>query len=510
MRWFLFVVSLTLWPNLARAEWVRASSAHFVIYADGSQGDVRRFSEQLERYHAALAFVTEKKVPTPSPSNRVTVYVVRSEGAVRDLYGAGSKYVAGFYQPRAGGSMAIVPRITPASGPGSFAMLVLLHEYAHHFIASTSAWSPPRWVSEGGAEFFGSTSFESNGTVLMGRAAQHRAMGVFSREVKVADLLDPGNYEKLPSRSYDAFYGQSWLLYHYLSFDEARSGQLRTYLTLLGQGKGMHEAAVQAFGDFEALEDDMQRYLGRAKLSLLRLPPDLLPIGAIDVQRLSAGEAAMMPIRIQSRRGVDTQKAKALLVEARAIASRFPEDPAVLSALAEAEYDASNDNEAIAAADKAIAIDPAQVNAYVQKGYALFRIASTADDGAAAYQRARSAFVALNRRENDHPIPLFYFFRSYTDQGAAPSPVAVKGLIRAVELAPFDSELRMTLGIALIRLNRQGEAKSVLGPVAYNVHGGGRAEFAGKLLARLEREPGWKGEDMAEIPSYLAGDQNDK
>ena len=66
----------------------------------------------------------------------------------------------------------------------------------------------------------------------------------------------------------------------------------------------------------------------------------------------------MMPVIIRSRRGVDDEGAKAVLTDARAIASRFPKDPAVLSALAEAEHDAGNDKEAIAAADAALADDP--------------------------------------------------------------------------------------------------------------------------------------------------------
>ena len=38
----------------ALAEWHEASSDHFVIYADDKDTDLRKFAENLERYHSAI------------------------------------------------------------------------------------------------------------------------------------------------------------------------------------------------------------------------------------------------------------------------------------------------------------------------------------------------------------------------------------------------------------------------------------------------------------------------
>jgi tetratricopeptide (TPR) repeat protein len=479
-----------------------------VIYANDSERDVRRFSEQLERYHAGMALLLKSEAPPPSPSNRVTVYVVRNENAVRKLHGGDNRFVAGFYVPRAGGSLAIVPQVDSGTGQPEFSMLVLLHEYAHHFLISANTMAMPRWLSEGAAEFFASTSFEKNGGIMMGRPAQHRAGELyFAHDVRVEDLLDPTEYEKRPRRSYDAFYGKSWLLYHYLTFEGTRKGQLNRYLALLGQGKSQRDAALEAFGDPDDLERELDRYLSKRQMLAHDLKPSMLKIGAVNIRRLRDGEAAMMPVRIRSRRGVDEEGAAELIVKAREIAARFPDDAAVLSALAEAEYDAGNDKEAIAAADAALAIDPGQVNAYVQKGYALFRKAAEADDQATAYKRARAPFVALNRRENDHPLPLIYYYKSFVEQDKPPPPLAVSGLIRAVELAPFDLGLRMNLATALIRLDRKEEARIALEPVAFNPHGGNLAESARTMLARLDSEPAWKGENLETILASAGDDE---
>src|SRR3954471_21634956 len=135
----------------ALADWHEASSDHFVIYADESEKDIRRYSDRLERYFSAMTVVLPSKRGKPSPSNRVTVYVVSSERIVRKLYGGDdSRYIQGFYRPRAGGSLAIIPPIDVASsGRPSESEHVLMHEYAHHFLAENATYLVPRWYGEG-------------------------------------------------------------------------------------------------------------------------------------------------------------------------------------------------------------------------------------------------------------------------------------------------------------------------------------------------------------------------
>ena len=99
---------------------------------------------------------------------------------------------------------------------------------------------------------------------------------------------------------------------------------------------------------------------------------------------------------------------------------------------------------------------------------------------------------------------MIFFYRSYVDQGLEPTPLAVKGLIRAVEVAPFDLGLRMTLGTTLIQVGRQAEARIVLGPVANNPHRGALSQSAARLLARLDAEPTWKGADLAEVAGNVS------
>src|SRR4051794_41501361 len=95
----------------AFADWYEASSDHFVIYADQGEKIIRKYSDRLERYYSAMSVLLPSKKTKPSPSNRVTIYVVDSERIVRKLYGSGTdaRYLQGFYEPRAGGARAIIP-----------------------------------------------------------------------------------------------------------------------------------------------------------------------------------------------------------------------------------------------------------------------------------------------------------------------------------------------------------------------------------------------------------------
>jgi predicted ABC-class ATPase len=68
--------SLFLIAATARADWLEASSDHFVIYGDESERDVGQFAERLELYHSAMAYLFAKPQTKPGPSNRVTIFVV--------------------------------------------------------------------------------------------------------------------------------------------------------------------------------------------------------------------------------------------------------------------------------------------------------------------------------------------------------------------------------------------------------------------------------------------------
>lgn len=483
----LLAILVALLPAAVEAKWLEASSRHFVIYSDDQPNNIRRLSEQLERFHAAMTKLIGGEAALPSPSNRVTVYIVSSDSQVRRLAGDGQNFLYAFYVPRAGASIAIVPKVRAAKGDPSFSMIALLHEYAHHVTLSTSTAALPLWVVEGSAEFFASAGFGDDGSVDLGRPANHRAGELaYAADVPLKELFEPDIEERARQRDYDRFYGKSWLLFHYLTFSKARAAQLTDYLKQVGEGVRSGAAAEKSFGDFKVLDTELKAYLKAKTLTTLRLMPEGLEPGPIALRELGAGEAALMPVRIRSRSGVDRDQALALLPDVKKVAAKFPGDAAVLAGLAEAEYDAGHNDEAVAAADAALAIDPRLIDAHLQKGFALFAKAQTASGKAPAFRAARQPFIEINKLENDHPLPLVYYYLSFAEQSQKPNEVAMAGLRRAVELAPFDMNLRNLLAMQAIRDGNKAEAVANLKPIAYNPHGGGIAGVAARLIQRIE------------------------
>ena len=496
----IFAAALTAAP--VAAEWHEVSSEHFVIYADDRPADIRTFAENLERYHSAMAWATKRQSDVPSPSNRVVIYVVGGEKTMRAL--SGNRTISGFYVPRAGGSRAFVQDIrNQKGGYPDFSTIVLLHEYAHHFLMSSSRFAKPRWLNEGAAEFYAAATFEADGSMWIGRPALHRGGELASADpVHVRELLDPALYDEKKVKGYDAFYGKSWLLYHYLTFNEERRGQLAAYLTHLFTGMGHKAAGEAAFGDLDILEKELRAYVRQTRMTAIKLTPDKLSTGTITLRQLTAGEAAMMPLQIRSQRGVNEAEAAKIVSEARVVADKYPDDPGVLTALAEAEFDAGNDAEAIVAADGAIARDPARANAYVQKGYALFRRAADTqgEQRTAAYAAAIRPFVALNKLENDHPLPLIYIYRAQLERGLAPNENARAALERAATLAPFDHGLQINAGVMLADEGKIAIARQFLAPVASNPHGGTVAIRARQMLAVLANAPEGSPLDIGNLP----------
>jgi tetratricopeptide (TPR) repeat protein len=287
--------------------------------------------------------------------------------------------------------------------------------------------------------------------------------------VSIERLLDSKLYAAKKSKEYDNFYGRAWLLFHYLFTDDGRRQQIVDYLNRLNRGEAELAAATAAFGDLKALDKALDAYLRQRKMLYLRITADRLTVGPITVRKLGNGEAASIPVRIRSKRGVDEKSAAEVVLEAREVALKFPEEPAVQAALSEAEYDAGDDEAAIRAADKALAADAHNMTALIQKGYALTRIA-TKTKTADAWRAARKHFVSVNQIENDHPIPLIYYYLSFVQQGKDPTKAALDGLEWALELAPYDPNVRMMLASQQMRDKRFAEAIRTISPLAYSPH----------------------------------------
>ncbi len=483
IRRMLAAAAVALWPMAAQAEWHEARSDHFIVYSDDRPADVARFAERLERFDATLRLLTRTPTAPIAPPNRVTVYMTGDLSSIARL--ARSSNVAGFYIPRASGSVAFVPKTGSGNGGGIDAEEVLFHEYTHHFMLSNWAESAfPSWYVEGFAEFFAPTRFRDDGSIEIARPPMYRVRQFANGMPISASALLIGDPDKIDR---PALYAGGWLLTHMLLLDPARRGQLGRFMAAISAGDSPAKAAA-VMGDPRQLDRDMARY-ARTGLRYSIMPATAVPQPKVTVRTLTPGEAATMAVRIRSKRGVDRKAALALLPLAQRAAAPYPNDPAAQMVLAEAEYDAGNYAAAEAAARRAIAADAQALDAHIYLGLSqMARARAARDADPARWKEIRRAFLAANRIENDDPEPLRLFYRTYLVPGQSPTENAREALLRAHALGPQDRGLRMEAARVLLETNRAADARRVLGPVAYAPHGGATATFAAELITIIDRD----------------------
>lgn len=458
----------------ASAAWFEARSRHFTVYAEGSAASVREFAADLERFDHALRTLIQHPDDDPNP---VTVFVMDDTRAVETLCkGASGKsvkdcrYIAGFYSSRVSGSVAFVPRRAGAGRFDTNARTILFHEYAHHVMANFGS-AYPAWYREGFAEFVSNVKLDKQGEVGLGLPANDRIRSIYRRAAIPMRRLLTENPSSMTPDDRLAFYARAWLATHYLAFSAKRHGQMNAYLKAINTGVPAADAAAAAFGDLHELDIETSGYLKRGRFTYLRLAVPVLPEGAIKVVQLEPGDAAMMPARIQSNRGVDEKIAREVVAQARLIASAYPDDPGAQKALAEAEFGAGNLAAADAAADRVLAKAPDDMKAMIYKALIILRRANEdPQSGDGMFKDARKWLQKANRVQPDAAWPLYLFFTTYRMQGQKPTPNAADALERAFALAPQDNSVRMTLVQHYLEEKNFRHARAVLAPLAFDPH----------------------------------------
>ncbi|MDQ3478263.1 MAG: hypothetical protein M3438_03785 [Pseudomonadota bacterium] len=476
---------LLLSPAAAHAEWHRATSTHFVIYADQHPDKVRDLATRLERFDKAVRLLRKAQDYPPAEGNKVTIFVVEDLKGLRRLIGVGGG-IAGLYEGRASGPIAIVPRTTGTGLKGEIRPeAVFFHEYAHHLMLQDINYPMPQWLSEGFAEFMGAARFTEDGGIGLGLVPRHREYGLKQAVEVPLDQLLTGNYTRLHHDQVENLYARGWLLYHYLNFEPSRRGQIDKYLKGLGAGLEPLQATYNAFGDLKKLEKELTSYGARPKLHYIQLPAGHLQIRPVAVTPLSVAEAKIFPIYMQSKVGVTDKTAGPLATKARAIAQYYPTDPFVQVTLAETELDAKNFDAAEAAASRALQANPRSVEAMIFKGRAIMERAAANKLPASAWDEARRWFMAANKVETEDPEPLMLFHQSFERQGVAPTPNAASALHYALALSPQDADLRLKSAVQHIRNGKGPQARRTLMPIAWHPHRKGAAATARELIKLL-------------------------
>ena len=245
--------ALLLSAQAAQAEWRRAETANFLVHGEGSEGDLRRHAERLERFDALLR--RQLNVPPMDGARKLPVYLVYTNKELRQVNPNLAEGIAGFYSASEIDVYAVLNR---RSGDD-----ILFHEYAHHFMFQNFPGGYPGWFTEGFAEFFMTASVDNADKVTVGYFNPGRLRTLNEVDwIPVEQLLTsrPRDLENRRARS--AFYAQSWLLTHYMFMDAGRRRGLDAYLAAVARGTPPVEALRTHLGHTpDSLEAALKAYL---------------------------------------------------------------------------------------------------------------------------------------------------------------------------------------------------------------------------------------------------------
>ncbi len=472
----------------AHAEWLEAKSKHFTLVGDVAEPLLRRRVERLERFDAVMRLM----VPATTQTN-LPVMIVDGPDDVRRLRGETNSGTLAFFSPSPFGVFAVSPTQTGTDGQFS-AETVMFHEYVHHMLLSSLDEPMPGWMSEGMAELFMNTRLERDGGVTIGLGNSVRGYSLNRLGRWDAKRLFESGIKPPSKEEVDQLYAKGWLVLHYLMFSGKRQGQFAKFTAGLKRRLPQPQAAQEAFGDLSKFESELEFYRRRPALPAIRISPEQLTTSAeLTLRKLSAAEAEIMPMRLQSMVGVTERTAPGLAVRARPVAARYPDNAFVQRAVAEMEFDAKHFDLADAAINRALAADPNYVDALCMKGLMSGNRARR-EGKAPLWREARSAILKANQLAPDMALPFVLFFDSFAASGAVPNKSAVDGLMRAIVIQPTYQDLRIKVGLHLIGSGDPVKAREVMAPVAFSPHIAPDNPLA-KLIAEIDK--GTRGEALA-------------
>jgi tetratricopeptide (TPR) repeat protein len=455
--------SASFMGTAVHAEWLEATTKHFVVVGDTTEGELRKRALRLEQFDAAMRFLLGGEEGV-----RVHLYLLNTMSDVQRM--ADDRSVGGFYSASAQEAHAFMPMKITYAVQGFSAEDILLHEYTHHALLGGTTSYTPRWASEGLAEMFETARLGDDGSVTIG-AASAREWDIKALHRWTVEEMLRKDTIKVPASEVIERYSRGWALCHYLWMSGKRPGQYVEFIRLLNETGDQVRSAQQAFGDLNKLDSEVNAYLRKSAFNVSKLTADQIKAPTeVTLRRMTAGEAAMIMNRMVSARGVTKEQAQVLFVQSRPIAARFPDDASVQAWFAEIALDAGRIAEADQAADRALADDPKNLSAMVFKG----RIAATRayeTRSLTDWRSARSWFLRANRVNPNHPYPFQLYYDSFGAAGEIANENAVTGLYRAVMLMPQDTSLRVRAGMELLRSGDLPGARLILAPVAFNPHG---------------------------------------
>jgi len=287
--WILFTYAAH-GAALEEREWILMTSDNFRVHSVLGDERTAELLRHLEVMHATLGGASDTSTYDSSIPTVILVVDTHEDYAAIGAPGNSMGFFISDLRENA---------ILVEDSDGAQGVEVILHEYVHYLSLQTGRIRYPRWYEEGRAEYLSASRLKEN-KLEYGLPIERRLMslrfGTWLPLETVVELTDPST---LDEEQIDLFYGQSWLLVHYLSSQPDAELKLpsstKQFSVLVARGMDRGDAFEEAFGhEIAELEPLLLKYFLDASFVSKEIPADTaLPGFSTRVRNLSVPEVQL-------------------------------------------------------------------------------------------------------------------------------------------------------------------------------------------------------------------------
>lgn len=452
----------------AQATWRSATSTHFVVYTEGSEASAKEIAVKLEKFEFVMRAVSG--VTRPGSPIRTKVYMMPDSAAVQaTMPFGGSPGVAGYFDGDMRGPYAVMTRSDTGESFGLAAQTVLFHELSHQFMFRFFPAAYPTWYVEGFADFYGTMTIDQKDRVEIGRPLDNRFLAFTGNNwMPIAKVLSARNYGDVTDVS--MLYSEGWLLVHYLSTADKRSGQLQKYLSAINTGASFEDAARVAFGDLGELNKELLDYSDRNRQRTIVLPFKQIDPGKVELATLTPAQQALIGYDIRLNAGVPASAIAEFADQVAVAAKRFPDDAYALDILTESLRRAGRDKDALDAVAHWIQVAPTDgLPLMHQAAIELAALRAAKETDPAKWNAVRHLLVRANTLTPNNPRILRTYYDTYAAQGLPAPQNAQVALLAAFDLLPEVEGLRLEVALDFERRGEYQDAIRTIKPIAYTL-----------------------------------------
>lgn len=291
---------------LEEREWLQVTSENFRIKTVLSEERTTELLRHLEIMRSSLGSNSGEFA-----NDTIARTVILAVDNHEDYVSVGAPdYSAGFFFSDVRENAILIEDTDESSG-----VQVILHEYAHYLNKQAGRIRYPRWYEEGNAEYLSHSRLRNQAFEFGLAPKQHLASLSFAAWMPLRTMLEVTDTSMLVETDGALFYGQAWLLVHYLhsrpDADQAVPAMLQEYARLVSDGSPTISAFEEAFSvEIDVLEAALLKYFLDKQFVNRSVPADTALTGFVARTRdLSKAEAqlalAQMALRFENIDGAE-------------------------------------------------------------------------------------------------------------------------------------------------------------------------------------------------------------